>query len=43
MGNPLNKIGISKETRRLLVVTAVLFVLMAMLRPNLFLRASWIV
>ena len=40
MGNPLNKIGISKETRRLLVVTAVLFVLMALLRPNLFLRAS---
>ncbi len=40
MIKPMKDIGISKETRRLLIVTVLLFVLMSLLRPNLFLRAS---
>ncbi len=40
MIKPIKDIGISRETRRLLIVTVLLFILMSLLRPNLFLRAS---
>lgn len=36
----IKNIGISRETRRLLIVTVLLFILMSLLRPNLFLRSS---
>lgn len=36
----IKDIQISRETRRLLIVTVFLFVLMSLLRPSLFLRAS---
>lgn len=36
----IKDIGISRETRQLLIVTVLLFILMSLLRPNLFLRSS---